>query len=769
LKTLTVRDWLLIADNDKLISVMPNRVIACFALFLYLLTLFGTTSLAGQTTTGSVRGQVTALNGTPLEHVTIRDLDSRSQTETDREGKFSLSLSPGRHRVLAHLHSMTEEAKQINVSSGQTTELNFALNFAKWQQEVTITATGREELIEQALTSVNSVSASQIAIRTSAPALGEALESELGVTKRSFGPGTGRPVIRGFDGDRVLVLQDGARTGTVSSQSGDHAEALDPMAVERIEIVRGPQTLLYGTNAIGGVVNIISAHDDLTGSAHQGLRATVGTTFGSANALAGGNGAFEFGKDQVALWGGGGATRTGEYQTPLGKIENSETRMNNARIGAGYYGEKFSGSTTFTWQDGRYGVPPLDLDEPVANWPKNRPRLGGAEGEEIDLAWERTNLRGNYNLIAPGSGLEAVNLLFNLSSWRHNELEGDEIGTRFVNDQYSGQATIRQKRRGIAAGSFGAFALRRNFESEGEEALSPPIGQNSFAIFGVEELNFERVKLQFGGRLETNQYRGRTNAQIDNRSFTGASGSVGFVAPLSSAGSFYFNASHSYRAPALEELYFNGPHAGNVAFEIGDSRLRPERANGIEFGLRRRVGKVRGEWNYFLYDFSRLAYLARAAEFEDGLPVAQYLQNDARYQGTEFKLSYDLARWLSVNHQFDMVRASFQDRSGFVPRIPPRRFSSYADLHWKSLTLRPELLLADRQTRVFATETETAGYGVFHMSGFYTINKGRTLHSINGMWFNAGNRLYRNHLSFIKDSAPEIGRGFRVGYTVNFF
>jgi iron complex outermembrane recepter protein len=240
------------------------------------------------------------------------------------------------------------------------------------------------------------------------------------------------------------------------------------------------------------------------------------------------------------------------------------------------------------------------------------------------------------------------------------------------------------------------------------------------------------------------------------------------VLPLREGSTLYANFTHSYRAPALEELYFNGPHVGNLAFERGNDRLDAERANGIEAGVRRRIGRLRGEWNAFHYRFRDFVYLARGTELEDGLPLADYLQGDANYTGTEFKLSYDVTRWFVMHHQADLVRASLR-ANGPLPRIPPARMRHYADLNWRAITLRPELLLANRQDRVYTTETPTAGYGVVQFGGFYSIARQHALHSFNFLWFNAGNRLYRNHLNFLKDTAPEIGRGFRVGYTLNFY
>jgi iron complex outermembrane receptor protein len=183
--------------------------------------------------------------------------------------------------------------------------------------------------------------------------LGEALEGELGVSKRSFGPSTARPVLRGFDGDRVLVLQDGNRIGGLGFQSGDHAEPLNVLTVERIEIVKGPATLLYGSNAIGGVVNAMSGHD----SAHQGmngyLTSLASTNGGQAAASAG----LEFGREKWTVWLNGGGQRSADYETPIGQIQNSFSRGGSFAAGGGYYPTNKFLSVTYDFDGRRYGIP----------------------------------------------------------------------------------------------------------------------------------------------------------------------------------------------------------------------------------------------------------------------------------------------------------------------------------------------------------------------------------------------------------------------------
>ena len=179
-----------------------------------------------------------------------------------------------------------------------------------------------------------------------------------GIAKRGFGPGPARPIVRGFDGDRVLIMEDGIRTGTLSSQSGDHGEMINPAQLERLEIVKGPATLLYSGNAMGGTVNAISRHHEAHRHAHQGFRGFVSGSAGTANALGGGSAGLEYGVGNWMIWGRGGGVRTGDYRAPeQGKIYNSRSQLRNGGAGLGWYGDKFFFSVEAKFDDGAYGVP----------------------------------------------------------------------------------------------------------------------------------------------------------------------------------------------------------------------------------------------------------------------------------------------------------------------------------------------------------------------------------------------------------------------------
>jgi iron complex outermembrane recepter protein len=277
--------------------------------------------------------------------------------------------------------------------------------------------------------------------------------------------------------------------------------------------------------------------------------------------------------------------------------------------------------------------------------------------------------------------------------------------------------------------------------------------------------------LQFGGRFEHNGYN-PTNlaglAGLPQRSFNGVSGSAGFRVPLGGGTAFVANYTHSYRAPALEELYNNGPHPGNATFEIGNPALGRESSDGIDLGLRHSSERVRAEANFFYYNINSFIFLAPTGDVDDGLPVANYTQGDSRFVGTEGRLDVGLTRSIWLLSSIDYVNAELKTGTP-LPRIPPLRGRVGFEAFYKGFRFNPEVIVAQEQNRLFTLETRTPGYKTVNLTASYTIARQHAAQTISFNAFNLNNELYFNHLSFIKGFAPEIGRGARLVYTIRFF
>lgn len=744
--------------------VRSKRSAVALLLFVMLLCFTAGTSRA-QAPSGTVRGTVTlAQNGNPLHKAAVVIVQLGRTVETDDQGRYQFDQVPdGTYDVAASVPALTAGRQTVQVSAGSAALADFQMRLASIREQITVTASGSEELPTESFQSTSVLDSVQL-VENSKAALGEVLEGQPGVAKRSFGPGNSRPVIRGFDGDRVAIVKDGMSTGTLSSQSGDHGETMDTLNLERIEVVKGPATLLYGSNAIGGVVNAITLRNEAHEHPHPGVSGYLTGLGGSANAMGGGAAGLQFGARNWLLWGDVGGQRTSDYNTPIGEIFNSSTHGVNGSGGFGRYTARNFFNFSFGAEDSVYFIPPT-------------------EAEVVHLALRRYNPRftgGFHNLDSP---IEGFRLTLDYSDYHHEELSDlNEPETIFDNNVFSWRSVFDQRKTGPLTGSFGFSGLHRDYQTLGAEAIAPPLDQNNVAFFTLQTISLERVRFQFGARMDHTAYTlGVTQAPLVDRSFTGFSGAAGINVPLWMGGSFVANYTHSYRAPAFEELYNNGPHPGNATFEIGDTNLKRERTDGIDFSLKQQSGRVRAEANLFYYHIDDFVFLAPDGNITDGLIEAEYLQAGSRFLGGEANLDVSVNDYFGLNAGLDIVRAELRSEvtspstgvitpsSTPLPRIPPLRGRVGLDFRYKGFSLRPEGVFSDAQDQLFVTETRTSGAAVFNLNASYTIAQQHAVQVFSLSAFNLGDRLYRNHLSFIKDIAPEIGRGVRVAYTVRFF
>lgn len=756
---------------------------------------------------GKITGTVTYETGLAIHDASVQLLRENRTTTTDAEGRFEFNgLRPGRYSVLVHVDGFADTTRAVVVNGSEASDVDFRLSIASLNEQVTVTASGTEQSVLDSFQTVSVVGTTAITERAST-SIGEVLDGEPGVAKRSFGPGSSRPVIRGFDGDRVLVLQDGIRTGSLGSQSGDHGEPIDPLGSERIEVVKGPATLLYGSNAIGGVVNVLEHHDNNFHPGFRGRATVLGGTADRQRAFAGG---VEYGFEKFMIGADLGLQRIGNYDSPEGRIDNSRSRSNSGGINGGYFGNKAWLRGSFSSDIFRYGVPFAGEFHGHHDHDEHRSLLLGEQEEDEEELDVDIRLRTyNYRVSGGFRGIDTpvisdIQYSLNYTDYRHKEIEilhhdhdhaaadehvEEEVATTFANKIVSYRTLFEQTKNKQLTGRFGFEGFSREFLVNGEEQLiNGPVKHNSISAYILEELNFERVKLQFGGRLENNRYK-VSDPALRDRSFTGFSGGVGLNVGLWKEGSLIFNYSHSSRAPSLEELYNNGPHIGNLIFEEGNNDLERETANGLDIALRHSSQKVRFSGDLYYYRINNFVFLEIEEEHEHEhrpfrnrmlsgllgeeehfeLPIGEYKQGDASYWGAEFSAEADLHKNIGGFISFDMVRAKLLDHGTNAPRIPPARFRMGLDLKYRGLSVRPEAVFAAKQDRVFEHETPTDGYGLFNIAGSYVIGQKHFAHvfSVNG--YNLTNKLYRNHVSFIKDLVPEVGRGFRFGYTIRFF
>jgi iron complex outermembrane receptor protein len=682
--------------------------------------------------------------------VTVAEL--KRSVLTDENGAFEFKgIPPGKYHLFAHLDRVPDVIKLVEVKGGDQT-VDFQLFLAPVSEQVTITATGSAEAVGSSYQSVSSVGALELTQRNPI-SIGEALEYQPGIAKRSFGPGSGRPVIRGFDGDRVLVLQDGLRVGGIASQSADEVEPIDVLSLDRVEIVKGPATLLYGSNAIGGVVNGISTND-----VYQKGPSGYFTTFGGTNDWqAGASGGFKYGVGDFLIFGSGGAQRANDYRTPQGTVLNSFARTGSVSGGAGWFPRQGWLVFNYSYDRRRHGIP--------------------VEPDEIDfesLRERRHSFQVKGGLRDLHGFIENVDVALSYNDYKAREFEFEsdenvtELESTATNKNFNYRANFDHRRYGRLSGTIGLSGFTRDYESIGAEAPAPHTKQHSFAVFGLERLDFERIGFQFGARVEQNGYNPEGNFR--KRNFVGFSGSAGMRVPLWTGGSFIANYQHSFRAPALEELYNNGPHPGILVFDIGNPNLDSEQGDGIDFSLRHNTNRVRLEGSVYYYNLRNFVYTAFTGTTDLGshLPIVNYAQANSRFVGTEASVEARVAPTLWLNGKVDYVSAELTELNKPLPRIPPLRGTLGLDWRYKALGVRPEVILVNRQSRVFDNERPTAGYGLFNLNASYTFVTKRVAHILSLSGQNLTDKLYRNHLSFIKAFAPDMGRTLRLNYALRF-
>ena len=742
--------------------------------------------------TGTIRGEVTfTVSGEAVHGAVVLVVGPSLVTLTDADGVFEVPEVPaGTYEVLAQREHLTSARQTVTVQAGTAVFVDFRLDLTTIHEELTVTATaGGQTTAFEAFNAISTLDAFDL-VTNAQGSLGEALQHLPGVANRSFGPGASRPIIRGFDGDRVLLMEDGIRSGDLSSQSGDHGVTIDPNSLERVEIVRGPATLLYGSNAVGGVVNAITPHESQRDSPIPGTHGQFGTDTGSANAQAGTNASVQHATDRLLVWAGGGTRRAGDYKTPEGTIENSATRLSSGRAGVGYLGDRLFASGGFQIEDSRHGIPfagALHADEGD----------GAADANDAEV---RVNLESRRRVGRFDAGMrnltngviDGLRVVFNVIDWQHDELETaggvESVDTTFDNRVYVLRAEVNQRQTGTLAGKFGVWSKLRQYVATGEEALAPPTDQTAVAAFAYEELDFGRYRVQFGGRVERNAYTVDPRAEerpqrstgdsaneaieppdVRDRSFTGASASVGMQMDLGEQVAFVANVTRSYRAPALEELYNFGPHIGNLVFEVGNPDLEREATNGLDLSLRHQSQRFRGSVNAYVYDIDNFVFPAVGDLEFDGLRVAPFRQANSRFVGFEATANVQLAGAVWVNVGLGMVDAELTDTNEPLPRIPPLRGQVSVDIPYRGFTISPEWTIAAAQDQVFRNETTTDGYSMFNLKASYVWPMQHMVHILSATGYNLTDELYRSHTSFIKNLAPEIGRGVKLAYSMRFF
>jgi len=663
-------------------------------------------------------------------------------------------------------------------------------------EEIVVTAPYVERL--DILSGTSAVTGDVLAEKTRAQ-LGDILSSLPGVSATSFSPGASRPVLRGYQGNRVAVLTDGIGNIDASNTSADHAVTIDTLTVERIEVLRGPAVLLFGGQAVGGAVNALdkripraipdeavhvdalggygSAARDWSGGASVDVPLTDrvvvhldGSYRNSDDLRTGGYilspslraEVLDFAAEEASEGNLNEAAEARELAGQRGRIPNSAVKSWTAAGGIAFIDDGGNMGLSYSIYDTNYGIPA-------------RPGTGHAHGDggeeeapvTIDMRQYRFDVRGEVDL---GDALfEKLRLRVGYANYSHTEFEGDEIGTIFNSKGIEARAEFIQNDRGGWRGASGVQYQSRNLDAIGAEAFVPPNKSRQFGLFTLQEFTAGNLDAEVALRFDTAELRADILGL--SRSFNNLSGAFGVGYHIGDL-KIGANLSRTGRAPAVEELFSNGPHIATQAFEVGDPLLKSERAWNGE--LYARYDSADTAFNLTLYTnrFDNFIYEAETGAVEDALPVFQYFQNDAKVWGVEFQGSQKVASFgdvdLKVDAVADYTRAKISGGAGNVPRIPPLRVLGGVELNGARLDLRGEVEWSDAQTKTAPFETATDGFTLVNATATWRpFGSDRNI-SLIASANNIFDVVARRSASFTKDFVPLSGRDFRLSARISF-
>ncbi len=629
-----------------------------------------------------------------------------------------------------------------------------------------------------------------------APTLGETLNNEAGISSTGFGPGASRPIVRGLGDDRVRVLQNGTSVLDVSNVSPDHAVATDPLTIRSVEVVRGPATLLYGPNTIGGVVNVIDdriPQERFTGTWPTGK---FETTAGSADELFSQAGAITWGAGPIVFHLDGfnrdsndidipGYARSEALRKadplPPGEEEardtlpNSATESKGAGLGASYVWDKGFLGFSFSGVDSTYGT----VAEPDVT---------------IDLRQRRWDMRGA--IYTPTSWIKEINFKLGHSDYDHTEFEGSEVGTKFLIEGYDGRIELLHEKIGMLEGAVGFESQYSEFSALGAEAFLPPVENSVNSLFFFEEIPLDKVRLQFGARYDHQTNETEATAAFGpgvDREFDGFSTSAGIVYTPVEDYAVALSLAYTQRPPNYVELFANGPHVATGTFEVGDPNLDTEDSLSLDLSLRKRAGRVTGSVSGFYYRFNDFVSNQPTGGVDpiDSLPIYAYQPIGANFYGGEIETTFHLmeakesapitsskspvpsnipasGQRLDLIFRADYVHAEDRGTGEPIPRIPPFRTSAAFDYSIGQFAARLEGQYAFSQHRHADYELPTEAYFLVNASISYDMNFGGVDTTIYLKGTNLTNEEARQSTSFLKDIAPLAGRGVAVGLRAEF-
>lgn len=646
--------------------------------------------------------------------------------------------------------------------------------------------------------------------------VGDVLADRPGIANASFGPGVGRPVIRGQGGPRVLLLENSIASMDASSISADHAVTVDPLDADQIEVIKGPATLIYGGAASAGIVNVID--DRLPDIVVPGLRLRGNLSYGDngderngALRARYGVGEFQLGANVGRREAGefdipGYATRAGadaheghdhaeeEEEVPYGVLDNSDLRTDSYGASAAWVRDRGMLGVAVTRFESNYGIPGHGhAHEEDAG---EEEEAHSHDGVRIDMEQTRTDLRGL--LYDPLPGFDRLELRAGINDYRHREIEpGGEVGTTFDVQETETRIELAHRPLGEWVGVAGLHVSHRDFEAVGEEAFVPPVVTRGLGLFLVESRKIAGHEFEIGARVDQVEHEPQSDALADT-DFTPLSLSTGINFLFGDHLHLRVNLQRAQRAPAAEELYAFGPHLATLAFERGDVALDVETANNLDLSF----GRDRGRWTWEVGAFyNRINDYVFLREVDEGLNadgsgtpssdgvadrvdesgtfeadgellLVDVTQQDAEFYGAEIWLRHQLIDEgplrLALRGFGDTVRGRLKSGGQNLPRISPSRLGISADAEFGDWSAALGYTRVLEHDRLAPLETNTPGHDLVSADLEYALPFQNVRTTIYLQGRNLLDEKQRLSTSFLKDVAPQPGRSLFVGLRFDF-
>jgi iron complex outermembrane receptor protein len=712
-------------------------------------------SAPGATT---LSGLVTDSAGTPLEQVRVTVLEANRSTLTGADGHYALpGLPTGTYAVSFALLGYAPQVHRVTLREGDVTlDVTLRPSLIELQElQVTASALATTSLTSPQPTSIMSGEELQ---GNRAASLGETISSLPGVRNFSTGNGIGKPVIRGLSSNRVLVLSDGQRLE--NSQWGDeHGPQVEAGEAERIEVIRGPASVLYGSDALGGVVNVITPElpDALGRDPFVSGKFVAG--YATNNEQPDGTVTLEGARQGFGFRGSFTGRTSDDVRTPEGSLFNSGGRTLNGSVAAGHRGSWGSIGATYAHRDERVEIHEDPAEDPTAT-PFQR------------IADDRVHLHGSLPISA--SHLD-VDLGYERNRRREFEEEGaSDVALGLLSRTYSADVRLHHPPVGSVAGIVGLTVLRNEFEKFGEETLIPTNAYTNLGAYAFEQVEIGRWNLALGARYDYRRLGVEDDADLgvvaQHRTYNSLTGNLGVLYRVAEPVAIVLNLGRGYRSPTAFDLFSNGVHEGTLRFERGDSTLTNETSINTDLALRIQAGNVIAEIGGFANFIDNFTFPDPSGQIDpgSGLQIFDITQGQGRLTGVEAAVDFHPTSFLHLRGTADYTRGDNTTTDLPLPFVPPFRATYSARLEgglagWVE---NPYFSIGGesnaRQTRIDPEDFAPEGYTIANLGGGFTVPLGRNRMSFDLQLRNVFDKAYAGFLSRYKTYALDPGRNFVV-------